>query len=103
MPPPRCHLTINAPSPTTIEYKVSTASSPETLYSYYCLHYLTVFVRVVLGVTLVCATLAKLSFAPSFVFLGWGFEFLDVQDVPWSRFGPVVAVVGFLIARRWHR
>lgn len=97
MPPPRCHLTINAPSPTTIEYKVSTASPPKNLRSY-CLQYSTIFLRIFLGFSILCATLEKLSVAP----LVYGFRHEYVQRIPWSRFGALVAVIGFLIARRWH-
>lgn len=97
MPPPRCRLTIKAPSPTTIECTVSTASPPENIRSQ-LLQYLAVLVRIVLGLVVICAGLQKWAVAP----LLSGVQSRYVEDMPWSRFGPLAAVVMFLVFRRYH-
>ncbi|KAL8748738.1 MAG: hypothetical protein Q9184_007118, partial [Pyrenodesmia sp. 2 TL-2023] len=97
MAPPHCRLSIKAPSPTTIEYTVSTASPPEELPSY-CLHYLTILIRISLGILTLCAFCEKLAIAP----LTLGFQSDLIRDVSWVRFVPLATAVLFLATRRWH-
>ncbi|KAL8921404.1 MAG: hypothetical protein Q9208_005730 [Pyrenodesmia sp. 3 TL-2023] len=97
MAPPHCRLSIKAPSPTTIEYTVSTASPPEELPSY-CLHYLTILIRIISGILILYALCEKLAMTPLAVGLlsDW------VRDVSWGRFAPLAAAALFLVTRRWH-
>ncbi len=97
MPPPHCHFTTRAPSLTTIEYKVSTASPSRTLSSQ-SLHYSSLFIRILLGGLALLAIAVRSGRGRA----GLSLQLEFIKDVPLSRFGPVVAVVLFLVSRRYH-
>lgn len=94
MPPPHCHFTTKSPSPSTVEYTVSTAFPPQSLTSH-LLFYISLLIRGVL------ASLILLAVVEYFAFTEFGLsEYLDGSVG--SRFWPVAAVVGFLVSRRFH-
>lgn len=101
MPTPNCHFTIRGPSPTTIEYKVSTASPSLTLRSQ-CLQYLTLLLRCLLGALILLAIALRFLDVqePLRAGIEWGYH--HVRDVSMSWFVGFVLVGGFLVTSRYH-
>ncbi len=101
MPPPKCHFTIRGPAPTTIEYKVSTASPPLTLRAQ-CLQYFILLLRLLLAAVI----LLSISLRFTDVQDSWGVRMGRVsdyvRDVSMGWFAALALVGGGLVTRRWH-
>lgn len=101
MPPPKCHFTIRGPAPTTIEYKVSTASPPLTLRAQ-CLRFIILLLRFFLAaVILLSISLRFMHFKEVWgVGMVWASDY--VKNVSMSWFAALALVGGGLLTRRWH-
>ena len=101
MPPPKCHFTIRGPAPTTIEYKVSTASPPLTLRAQ-CLQYFILLLRFLLAALILLSISLRFIYVPNV----WGSRMMwasnYVRDVSMSWFAALGLVGGGLVTRRWH-
>lgn len=90
-PPP--HLTTFRPSPTTVSFTVSTASSSRLQ------HHLLLFLRLVAGLSTLLVVLARgLASPPKFLFPLARY----VTALSWTVVGPVVVGSIFVVFRRFH-
>jgi len=94
----RPHLTTLRPSPTTVSYKVSTASLRKTLSSQ-LIHALLFLLRILLGLTTFLTLLLSVFAAP--------FDVLNplsdyVLQYPFSHIGALSFISLFLVFRRFH-
>ena len=96
----RPHLTMLRPSPTTVSYTVSTASSRSTLPSL-ILHHVLLSIRLVLGLSILLLLYVKAFDPPLPLSLSY-YPILHVDEHPWSHVIPVAFIGFFLVLRRFH-
>lgn len=108
MPPPHTHFTIKAPSPTTIQYTVSTSRPPHTLPSQ-LLHYASLILRLIIGLFTILILLQKVFFptlpppSPLLTLLSLTHLTTSITTtIPWPILLPLISTSLFLVFRRFH-
>lgn len=94
----RPHLSIHRPSPTTVAFTVSTTSLRQTLTSQ-ILHYILLFLRVLLGLSTLLVLYISTFEAPS----KFATPLSDrIADVPFSHIAALSFVSLFAVFRRFY-